>query len=129
MESTTTTTFIATNVIFDQNNKENIPPLFSLCNTTMAKCNNKKKKNTIQTKVPSFKCIGSGNKRKPKRIPFSDITNLFNNSSSTFTLSHRRHHHHRQLGNSVSAISSPISISRCRVQVVSPSKTLRIGFR
>ncbi|OIW05990.1 hypothetical protein TanjilG_11677 [Lupinus angustifolius] len=123
MESTTT--FISTSVVFEQNNKENIPPPISLCNATKAKC---KKKNPIQKKVSSFKSSGSGNKRKAKRIPLADITNLFSNSSSTFNFSHR--HHHCQVSNSVSAVPSlPISISRCRAQVVSPSKTLRMGFR
>ncbi|CAL0333836.1 unnamed protein product [Lupinus luteus] len=91
----------STTVIFEQNNKENTPPLISLRKATKAKC---KKKNPIQTKVPSFRSSGSGNKRKAKRIPLADITNLFNNASSTFTC---------QVSNSVSAIPSlQISISR-----------------
>ncbi|OIV99183.1 hypothetical protein TanjilG_19679 [Lupinus angustifolius] len=102
----------------EQNNKENVPPF---CNTMKAKF--KKSPISQKAKIPSFKSIGNGIQRKPKRIPLSDITDLFNNSS-TFTISH----HHRQINDLVSEIPS-VSISRWRAQVASPSKSLRMGFR
>ncbi|CAL0328931.1 unnamed protein product [Lupinus luteus] len=102
----------------EQNNKENIPPF---CNTTKSKC--RKSPISQKPKIPSFKNTANGIQRKPKRIPLSDITDLFNNSS-TFTISH----HHRQINDLVSEIPSA-SISRWRIQVASPSKSLRMGFR
>ncbi|KAK7312855.1 hypothetical protein VNO77_37048 [Canavalia gladiata] len=65
-------------IIFDQSNKENIPPL---CNT------NKGKIPILHPTTSLKKC----DKPKSKRVPLADITNLFNNptSTATFTLPHQ----------------------------------------
>ncbi|CAJ2660563.1 unnamed protein product [Trifolium pratense] len=94
-----------------QTNKENIPPV---------------NKNSIPLIASSFKKNSS--KRKIKRIPLADITNLFQNSSP-FTMTPER--------NGVSSVLPSASIllrsnSRRRTLVVAQatvSKTLRMGFR
>ncbi|KAL2331649.1 hypothetical protein Fmac_019230 [Flemingia macrophylla] len=88
----------------DQINRQNIPPL---CN------NSKKKKNPISLISPSFK-------RKVKRVPLADITNLFNNSA------------HEQNGISALASASLSSVSsspRRTLLLLGGSKTLRMAFR
>lgn len=89
-------------VISEQSNKENIPP------PPVCKAKGKKNPIPVKVKVPSFKG-GIGNKRKPKRIPLADITQLFNNSELP----------HQQLNGVFPSIS----------QMVPASKTLRMGFR
>jgi len=73
-----------TSTILSQNNKENVPPA----------CNTNKVKNKNNTNC--------------KRVPLTDITNLFNNSAkTTFTIVHQQ---------------------QVRVSDL-PGKTLRMGFR
>ncbi|GAU27087.1 hypothetical protein TSUD_103960 [Trifolium subterraneum] len=94
-----------------QSNKENIPPVYT---------NGEKNKNSLSIK--------KNNKRKMKRIPLADITNLFENSSA-LTMAREE--------NGVSSVLPSASIllrsnSRRRSLVVAQatiSKTLRIGFR
>ncbi|KAG2397115.1 uncharacterized protein HKW66_Vig0146490 [Vigna angularis] len=51
-------------IILKQNNKENVPPACNSSNSNNNKIKNKKNTN-------------------PKRVPLTDITNLFNNSAKT----------------------------------------------
>ncbi|KAK7312854.1 hypothetical protein VNO77_37047 [Canavalia gladiata] len=90
-------------IVFDQSNKENVPPL----------CNTNKGKIPIPHAPTSFHKYG---KQKPKRVPLADITNLFNNptSTSTFTLP-------CQHPNGVSDLPRPPSVY--------DSRTLRMRFR
>lgn len=125
MEIKTNTIASVAAVFSDQSNKENVPPV---CNNT-----NKGKKISIPHTSPSFKHKKKGSasatKRKPKRVPLADITNLFNINSdrSTLTLAQRQ----PQIG--VSALLSDPAISQRRIvatsAIVPSSKTLRMGFR
>ncbi|KAK2424658.1 hypothetical protein QL285_034998 [Trifolium repens] len=86
-------------------NKENIPPIYT---------NLEKNKNSIPliTSSSSFK---KNSKRKMKRVPLADITNLFENSS---TLTREE--------NSVSFVLPSSSIV---FRSNSRRRALRIGFR
>jgi secreted trypsin-like serine protease len=85
--------------------KENIPPVYT---------NVENNKNSIHliTSSSSFKKIS---KRKMKRIPLADITNLFENSSTLM-----------REENSVSSVLPSASIVFC---LNSRRRALRIGFR
>ncbi|KAI4322752.1 hypothetical protein L6164_022418 [Bauhinia variegata] len=94
--------------ISDENNKENVPPV------------SKKERNPIPPIAPSFK---KSSKRKLKRVPLADITNVVNNSAPLAL--------HQQDGVSASPFVSVSlhSNSRRKTQVVADSKTLRMAFR
>ncbi|XP_027348179.1 pentatricopeptide repeat-containing protein At3g58590 [Abrus precatorius] len=66
--------------IFDESNKENVPPT----------CDNNKGMTPIPHTTTALK-NKKGCNRKPKRVPLADITNLFNNSTTTRP-------HQRQIG-------------------------------
>ncbi|KEH39233.1 hypothetical protein MtrunA17_Chr2g0325191 [Medicago truncatula] len=83
-------------------NKENIPPVYTN--------GENKKKNSISIMASSFKKNSS--KRKMKRVPLADITNLFENSSTLTTTREE---------NVFSSASVHLGLNFRR--------TLRIGFR
>ncbi|TKY48916.1 hypothetical protein E2542_SST26339 [Spatholobus suberectus] len=93
---------------YDESNKENIPPVCT---------NGEKKKNPIPPMASSFKRNG---KRKIKRVPLADITNLVNDSAQEL--------------NGVSAIPSALLLLHCNSRRRTPvllrgSRSLRLGFR
>jgi hypothetical protein len=86
-------------------NKENIPPVYT---------NFEKNKNSIPliTSSSSFK---KNSKRKMKRVPLADITNLFENSST--------------LTREENSVSSVLPSSSIVFRSNSRRRALRIGFR
>ncbi|BAT89996.1 hypothetical protein LR48_Vigan08g099400 [Vigna angularis] len=98
--------YTATN-ISNHGNKENVPPF----------CNSNVNKDKGKITIPHMMSISFKNKKRStlrlKRLPLTDVTNLFNNSATdVFNLSHQ------QMGFSV----IPRRIPCC-------SKTLRMRFR
>ncbi|WJX69326.1 hypothetical protein P8452_53591 [Trifolium repens] len=87
-------------------NKENIPPVYT---------NLEKNKNSIPLMTSS--CFKKNSKRKMKRVPLADITNLFENSS-TLTMTREE--------NGVSSVLPSTSIV---FRLNSRRRALRIGFR
>jgi secreted trypsin-like serine protease len=88
-----------------ESNKENIPPVYT---------NVENNKNSIHliTSSSSFK---KNSKRKMKRVPLADITNLFENSST--------------LTREENSVSSVLPSSSIVFRLNSRRRALRIGFR
>ncbi|TKY48915.1 hypothetical protein E2542_SST26338 [Spatholobus suberectus] len=93
---------------YDESNKENITPVCT---------NGVKKKNPIPPMASSFK---RNSKRKIKRVPLADVTNLLNDAA-------------QELNGASSLPSASVllhSNSRRRTPVLlRGSKSLRLGFR
>jgi secreted trypsin-like serine protease len=85
-------------------NKENIPPVYT---------NLEKNKNSIPLMTSS--CFKKNSKRKMKRVPLADITNLFENSST--------------LTREENSVSSVLPSSSIVFRSNSRRRALRIGFR
>jgi len=94
---------------YQSNNKENVPPI----NTV-----SQKKRNPVPSMAPSFK---RNAKRKMKRVPLADITNLFNIFAQEQT---------QQIWVAPSdSILLPPNSRRKTGFMLPDSKSLRLGFR